>query len=280
LATGITLLRSVVADHRRRGAHSSFYTNEVSIMRTPPLLLATLVLASPVFADTDPATPLPSYQQSLEAFQAERAKAGGPKLDAADRAVMERAAADLAAAMPDPGLPVGGGAPDFRLPNAFGESVRLSDLLADGTVVLTFYRGAWCPYCNLQLRALHQALPQIEARGARLVAVTPQLPDKSRQQVEDDGYPFEVLSDLDDEVMQAYELYFEVPSDLSTVYRERLGLDLAEYNGPGRHVLPVPATFIIDSGGVIRAAFADVDYRQRMEPAAIIAALDAINSGD
>jgi len=142
--------------------------------------------------------------------------------------------------------------------------------------VLTFYHGAWCPYCNLQLRALQQSLPEIEARGAQLVAVTPQLPDKSREQVEDDGSAFEVLSDLDDRVMQAYDLYFEVPADLDAVYRERLGLDLAEYNGPDRRVLPVPATFVIDGDGVIRAAFADVDYRQRMEPAAIIAALDQV----
>jgi len=241
-------------------------------MHMLPLLLAAL-LTPPVFADRDAAAPLPSYQQALEAFQAERAKAGSSKLDAADRAVMERAAADLAAAMPDPGLPVGAEAPGFTLPNAFGESVRLADLLADGPVVLTFYRGAWCPYCNLQLRTLQQALPRIEAQGARLVAVTPQLPDKSREQVEQDGYPFEILSDLNDDVMQAYALYFEVPPDLSAVYREALGLDLTEYNGPGRNVLPVPATYVIDRSGVIRAAFADVDYRQRMEPAAIVSAL-------
>jgi peroxiredoxin len=186
------------------------------------LIASSLLLASAAHAETASAAPLPSYQQALAAFQAERAKAGGPKLDAADRTVMERAAEDLAAAMPEPGLAVGAQAPDFSLPNAFGERVRLSDLLAAGPVVLTFYRGAWCPYCNLQLRALHQSMPQIEARGARLVAVTPQLPDKSREQLEDDGYAFEVLSDLDDRVMQAYNLFFEVPADLDAVYRERL----------------------------------------------------------
>ncbi|WP_200252499.1 peroxiredoxin-like family protein, partial [Lamprobacter modestohalophilus] len=240
------------------------------------LISSSLLLASAAQAETATEAPLPSYQQALDAFQAERAKTGRPKLHAADRAIMQRAAEDLATAMPEPGLAVGTQAPDFNLPNAFGERVRLSDLLAEGPVVLTFYRGAWCPYCNLQLRALQQSLPEIEARGAQLVAVTPQLPDKSREQVEDDGYAFEVLSDLDDRVMQAYDLYFEVPADLDAVYRERLGLDLAEYNGPDRRVLPVPATFVIDGDGVIRAAFADVDYRKRMEPAAIIAALDQV----
>lgn len=244
------------------------------------LISAFLPWASAAQETAAGATALPSYQQALEDFQAERAKTGGPKLDAADRSVMERAADDLAAAMPDPGLPVGAQAPDFRLPNAFGEPVQLSDLLANGPVVLTFYRGAWCPYCNLELRTLRQALPQIEAQGAAVVAVTPQLPNKSREQIEDDGYSFEVLSDLDDRVMQAYDLFFEVPEELDTVYKNRLGLDLAEFNGPDRAVLPVPATFVIDGNGVIRAAFAEVDYRKRMEPTAIIAALNALNTPD
>jgi len=180
--------------------------------------------------------------------------------------------------MPDPGLKVGERAPEFSLPNAFGQQVSLTDMLSAGPVILTFYRGAWCPYCNLQLRGLQQTLPYIERQGARLVAVTPQKPDKSREQVEKDGYPFEILSDLDDGVMKAYRLYFEVPADLSEVYKKRLSLDLAEYNGAGRYVLPVPATFVIDREGVIRAAYAKVDYRMRMEPAAIVAALKSMSA--
>ena len=245
---------------------------------TPLAVALLLTLAAAPAAAGDPAAAMPSYQQALEAFQAERAKADGPDLSAEDRAVMERAAQDLAEAMPDPGLPVGAQAPDFALPNAFGETVRLQDLLADGPVVLTFYRGAWCPYCNLQLRGLRDALPHIEAEGAQLVAITPQRPDHSKQQVEEDGYPFEILSDLDDDTMRAYRLLFEVPEALDTVYKERLGLDLAEYNGEGRLVLPVPATFVIDRDGAIRAAFADTDYRQRPEPAAIVAALQRLPS--
>jgi peroxiredoxin len=178
--------------------------------------------------------------------------------------------------MPDPGLKVGEKAPDFVLPNAFGKPVRLNDLLAQGPVVLTFYRGAWCPYCNLQLRGLNKTLPYIEQEGARLVAITPQKPDKSLEQVQKDGYPFEVLSDLNDQVMKKYQLFFEVPSDLSEVYKQRLSLDLAKYNGEGRYVLPVPATFVIDRSGTIKAAYADVDYRNRVEPTTIIAELRAL----
>jgi peroxiredoxin len=116
----------------------------------------------------------------------------------------------------------------------------------------------------------------LRRHGARLVAVTPQRPDRSRAQLELDGYPFEVLSDLDDQVMRAYRLYFELPEALVRLYRERLSLDLADYNGAGRYGLPVPATFVIDRQGVVRAAFADVDYRKRMEPAAILAALERL----
>lgn len=244
------------------------------------LLISILLLAvAPIqlgASDRDANASIPSYRDALEAFRAERAKAGGMGLGAEDKRVMEQAAQDLAAAMPEPGLKTGEKAPDFALPNAFGEEVRLADVLSDGPVVLTFYRGAWCPYCNLQLRGLNQTLPFIEKEGARLVAVTPQKPDKSRDQVEDDGYPFEILSDLDDKVMKAYGLFFEVPAELSELYKQRFSLDLAEFNGEGRYVLPVPATFVIDRSGVVRAAFANVDYRSRVEPAEILESLRAL----
>lgn len=245
---------------------------------TCTLIVLSLLPAYAVSAAGDPLGLMPSYQDDLEAYQAEREKTGGPTFGAEDRLVMERAARDLAEAMPDPGLKVGELAPDFTLPNAFGELVRLTDILATGPVVLTFYRGAWCPYCNLQLRGLQQTLPHIEQQGARLVAVTPQKPDKSRQQAEQDGYPFEILSDLDNRVMQMYRLYFEVPADLSEVYIRGLSLDLAEYNGEGRYVLPVPATFVIGHDGIVRASFADLDYRTRVEPSLIVAALRALRA--
>lgn len=229
-----------------------------------------------IASQVESSDPIPSYQEALDSFRAEKAKSDAPPFSAEDRRVMERAAQDLAAGMPNPGLKVGEKAPDFALPNAFGKDVRLQDLLSDGPVVLTFYRGAWCPYCNLQLKGLKQTLPHIDQQGARLVAITPQVPDKSREQVEKDGYPFEILSDLDDQVMKAYQLWFEVPPDLGEVYKTRLSLDLAEYNGEGRYVLPIPATFVIDGNGVIRAAFADVDYRKRVEPAVVLEALKSL----
>ncbi|CAD7848852.1 MAG: AhpC/Tsa family protein GSU0066 [Olavius algarvensis Gamma 1 endosymbiont] len=244
--------------------------------RFAPAALTLAVLLS-VPALSGASKPIPSYREARDALDAEHAESGVSPFSAEDRQIIEGTAQDLATRMPEPGLEVGDKAPDFSLPNAFGRQVRLADLLARGPVVLIFYRGAWCPYCNLQLRALHQTLPHIERQGARLVAVTPQMPDKSREQVEKDGYPFEILSDLDDRVMKQYGLYFQVPPDLSDLY-QRFSLDLAEYNGEGRYVLPVPATFVIDRDGVVRAAFADVDYRKRMEPAAILAVLKGLGA--
>ncbi len=216
---------------------------------------------------------LTSYQQAVEAFQAERASGRGPKVSPEDRSVMDQAEADLAAKMPSPGLEVGDPAPGFTLTGARGETVTLARLLDKGPVVLTFYRGAWCPYCNLQLRGLAQSLPAIQAAGGQLVAITPQTPDKSLEQVKKDGFPFAILSDPDSSVMRAYGLYFEIPEALSDAYKRSFKLDLAEYNGAGRYVLPVPATYVIDRGQVVRFASADTDHRTRVEPAVIVEAL-------
>ena len=102
------------------------------------------LLIAPIMAvasDTDLSEPIPSYREALQVFQEEQAKAPGSPFSEEDRRVMEGAARDLAEAMPDPGLRVGERAPDFSLPNAFGRQVRLTDLLSEGPVVLTFYRG-------------------------------------------------------------------------------------------------------------------------------------------
>lgn len=223
---------------------------------------------------TGRAAAVKSYQTRRDAWEVER-EGQGTQFSDAERAVIERAKTELAAQMPDPGLDVGDVAPGFSLPNASGKTVTLADHLTQGPVVVVFYRGAWCPFCNLYLRTLADYAPQFEALGARVIAVTPQLPDASAEQVRDEGYPFEIVSDLDASVMKAYRLYFEVDPELEALYRNR-GLDLADYNGEGRDVLPAPGTFVIDSDGVVRAAFATTDYKARMEPAEIVATLQQL----
>lgn len=245
------------------------------------LLAALTALGSSGCASAGPAAeqgprdaPVGSYGEAVAEWQAGQEPGS---LSEGDRAVMDKAAADLAAAMPSPGLEVGDEAPDFSLPNALGRRVRLYHELARGPVVLVFFRGAWCPYCNMHLAALQESLPAFRERGARVIAVTPQTPDHSRGQIEEDAIGFELLSDLDSSVAKAYGLNFRVADELSDLYKARFGLDLADYNGPRRYELPVPATFVIDRGGIIRAAFAETDYTKRMEPAAIFRALEEIN---
>ncbi len=240
------------------------------------LVLLLLLLFIPTLGKAATAGAPASYQEALDKFKSGQAKSGKSGYTPEERAVMQRAKASLARRMPDPGIKVGQHAPDFSLANAFGQPVKLSDALKKGPVVLVFYRGAWCPFCNMHLHALQTSLPQFKRYGAQLIAITPQKPDKSAAQVKQDNYPFEVLSDLDSTVMKAYRLYFEVDDEVAAVYKKH-GLDLTEYNGEGRNVLPVPGTFVIDTQGIVRAMHADQDYTQRMEPDAIVAALRSLS---
>ncbi len=211
---------------------------------------------------------VPSYQESLNQFM-EESKTSKSPFSEKDKAIMEKAAKSLASSLPNPGIKVGEKAPDFILNNAFREKVILKDELKKGPVVLVFYRGAWCPFCNMHLHALHKSLPQFKKYGAQLIVITPQKPDKSAEQIKQDGYPFEVLSDLDSNVMRDYKLYYELPDDLLAVYKSH-GLDIEDFNGKGRNVLPVPGSFVIDKTGIVRAMQAQTDYKLRMEPATII----------
>lgn len=193
------------------------------------------------------------------------------------RQVMLRAGQELAASGQDTrALAAGDRAPRFALPSATGRTVSLDDLLADGPVVLTFYRGAWCPYCNIALRGLQQRHADITARGARLVAVSPQVPDESLTLVEKHGLAFDVLSDVGSGTAGQYGLAFDLPDDLAAVY-DRLGFELERVNGGHPRTLPLPATYVIDRGGVIRWAFVATDYTTRAEPSDILAALDALS---
>ncbi|WP_225821813.1 peroxiredoxin-like family protein [Streptomyces naphthomycinicus] len=193
------------------------------------------------------------------------------------REVMRRAGRELAdSGQADRALAVGARAPRFSLPSATRRTVALDDLLADGPVVLTFYRGAWCPYCNIALRSLQQHHEAITARGARLAAVSPQIPDESLTLTEKHALAFDVLSDIGSDTAKQYGLAFDLPDDLAAVY-DTLGFDLQRVNGGHPRTLPLPATYVIDRAGTIRWAFVDTDYATRAEPAGILAALDALD---
>ena len=164
---------------------------------------------------------------------------------------------------------VGDTPPDFELPDQLGRNVQSIDLRKNGPLVISFYRGGWCPYCSLELHSLQQHLPQMADLGATLVAISPQIPDESLNTAEKNELSFPVLSDVGNVVARRFGLVFAISEHLRPIYTE-LGADLPKFNGADTFELPVPATFVIDRDSVIRAEHVNADYKQRMEPARIV----------
>ncbi|HQU17412.1 MAG: alkyl hydroperoxide reductase [Chromatiales bacterium 21-64-14] len=197
--------------------------------------------------------------------------------DAVKQTMMQAAQKLAASGVGERAVNTGRPAPDFALPNLRGASIRLSRQWTRGPVVLSFYRGGWCPFCNLELAALQRHLPDIRSLGAALVAVSPETPDHSLSTAQKHGLEFEVLSDVGDQAARAYGLVFVLPEALRALYQE-WGIDLPAWNGDDSFELPIPATYVIDTGGMVRAAHVSMDYTTRMEPTAILAALRDIRA--
>jgi peroxiredoxin len=171
-------------------------------------------------------------------------------------------------------LKVGDRAPTFALPSATGAMVDLGTLLKRGSVVVTFYRGGWCPYCNLELRAFQDVLPEIKTAGASLVAISPERPDDTLSTAEKNGLAFYVLSDVGQKVGRAFGIVYDFTDELRGAY-QGFGRDIPAHNGtPSEWALPVPATYIIDRDGTIIYACANVDYRDRGDPRDVLAVLN------
>jgi peroxiredoxin len=168
---------------------------------------------------------------------------------------------------------VGDRAPAIVLENATGATVDIGTLLKKGPVIVTFYRGGWCPYCNLELKAYQQILPEIAAAGASLVAISPERPNETVSTAEKNALTFEVLSDVGQTVGRAFGLVYEFTDELKQAYRG-FNLDIPTRNGtPGEWALPVSATYVIDRDGVIVYAYTDADYRDRADPRDVLQVL-------
>ena len=214
-----------------------------------------------------------SYKQKAEAYKTKAQENLGEKFtiitDDMDR-VRSSDALDRA-------LKVNDSAPEFTLPDAFGHEVSLKTLLKEGPVVISFYRGEWCPFCNLELHALQEALPKISELGANLVAISPEKPDSGIIMTEKNKLTFPVLSDYKNVVARQFGIVFRVGDELQNLSRNVFKNDLAVRNGEDSYELPVPATFIVDSKGIIRFAHVEVDYMTgRAEPEEVVAALEAL----
>jgi peroxiredoxin len=144
--------------------------------------------------------------------------------------------------------------------------------------VINFYRGEWCPFCNIELRALQEALPQIEALDATLVAISPEKPDHGIVVAEKNKLTFPVLSDFGNKVARQFGVVFQIGEDVKTFSKNVFKNDIALRNGENSYELPVPATYVVDEVGVIRFVHVDVDYMTgRAEPEAIVTALKALS---
>jgi peroxiredoxin len=214
-------------------------------------------------------------QDQLDAFKADFE---GRRAPPAVVAVMHRATAALAASgQADRALQAGARAPDFVLPDATGRIVRTTDLLAEGPLIITFYRGVWCPYCNMELQAIEAVATDIRSLGASIIAISPQVASNSRKAQRDNDLSFPILTDHGGNVANAFGLRFRLPDELIAVYKS-FGNDLAVTNGEPSWTLPMPARYVVGRDGVIAYAEINPDYTYRPDPSEILPILTRLNN--
>ena len=165
--------------------------------------------------------------------------------------------------------------PRFALPSATGAIVPLEERLAYGPNIVTFYRGGWCPYCNIALRALQSRLPEIKSLGGSLIAISPEVPDQSLSTTEKLALEFDVLSDADNSVARLFGLVYRI-SDAARERLQAFGRDLVAPNGTDSWELPITATYVINQEGLIVFDHVDADYRERLDPATVVNAVAVV----
>jgi peroxiredoxin len=213
-----------------------------------------------------------ALQDRLDALKAEL----GGRVSSEAAATMHRATEALrASGLAERAAAVGQSAPAFALPDADGAIVRSDERLERGPLVISFYRGLWCPYCNLELQALQETLEEIRARGAELVVISPQTAVNSRRSMRTAGLAFPILFDKGNAVAAEFGLRFAMPADLIALYRQ-FGNDLPRINGDDSWTLPMPARFVVDTSGVVRYAEVNPDYSVRPDPRDILPVLDRV----
>lgn len=209
--------------------------------------------------------PLP---ERLQAFADEVRRLAPDFADVVERMIERLRTTNVGENAPKPGEPM----PDFVLPDQNGQLVQLSQLITDGPAVIAFHRGHWCPYCRINAEALKAIQSEVHRRGAKLVAICPELERFGAELAGHSGEPLCVLSDIDNGYALLLNLAFFV-GDEKRKAMTSAGWDIAAYQGDGNWVLPVPATFIVGADGLVKARFIDPDYRRRADTEEILAAL-------
>ena len=176
----------------------------------------------------------------------------------------------------DKALKVGSQAPNVYFRDENLKPVNLSDLLKEHHLVLSFVRGTWCPYCNLELISLAKINAEIEKRGARLIAVSPELHKFSEEKLKKNKINFPVYTDLANKAADEFGLVFDLPSEYREIY-QALNIHLNILNDNSNWALPMPATFIISKDAVITSTYVNADYTHRMEPDDILEKLDLLS---
>lgn len=214
-----------------------------------------------------------TLQDKLDAFKVEfeTKLAPAPAVEAFHRSTQDLIDRGLA----DGALKAGQVAPDFVLKDPDGNDVSSRELLAKGPVVLTFYRGVWCPYCNMELQALQEALPEIKARGAQLVAISLQGPENSRKSQRDNKLDFPILTDQGGDVSEEFGLKWTLQDFVIPVF-QGFKVELPTIHGTDDWTLPMPARYILDTDGTIAYAEVNPDYTIRPEPSDMFPVLDKI----
>jgi peroxiredoxin len=218
-----------------------------------------------------------TLQAKLDAFKAAFEAGNSPyAVPPAVIETMRRATKELiASGAAERALKVGDRAPSFALKDPDGKTISSSALLADGPLAVSFYRGVWCPYCNMELQALEAARPEFERLGAKLVAISPQTPVNSRKSIRQNKLGFPILSDANNEVASAFGLKFALPDYLVEIYKS-LKNDLPAFNGDSSWTLPMPGRFVIGPDRTIVYAEVNPDYTRRPEPEAMLPALKMV----
>jgi peroxiredoxin len=222
-----------------------------------------------------------ALQDRLDAFKADF-ESGRWLFKPSDEAlaIMHRATAELIdSAQAQRARKAGAVAPEFTLNDPDGKPVSSRNLLARGPLVLSFYRGVWCPYCNLELQALQSALPEITARGASLVAISPQTAPNSRKSQRDNKLGFPILSDVKSQLADAFGIRFALPDYLVALYKSFKN-DLPVFNDDPSWVLPMPARYVIGTDGIIAYSEMNPDYTRRPDPSELLPVLDRLNASE
>jgi peroxiredoxin len=217
---------------------------------------------------------LMSLQARLDAFKADF-EAGKPPYSVPRSVIetMHRATAELIeSGAAQRARKAGDVAPDFSLKDPEGNIVNSAHLLKRGPLVLSFYRGVWCPYCNMELQALEAAKPEFDKYGASLVAISPQTAPNSRKSVRQNKLSFPILSDVKGKVGAAFGLRFNLPNYLVELYKQ-LKNDLPTFNDDPSWTLPMPARYVIGQDGLILYSEVNPDYTRRPEPEDMIPVL-------